>query len=204
MESYPKILTTSTLLHYWQRQYAEVRQRPPRNWVSNGKEWGDAVDDLVDDCVTSDMNAHILRQQKIQQLMLKSNKAQSYRFVTISYPKELNPEDLVLRVRKWQSTKWSWGANRIQRFEFTGKQGYHPHIHMMIFTSKKKSQIIKELSNKTKLESNFIDILDGRYLEHINYIKGQKQESKQAQMEADAEQRNILGLDEYEEYFSSE
>lgn len=200
MESYPKILSTSTLLHYWKNQYAEVRQHPPRDWVPNGKDWGNAVDDLVDDCVTSDMNAHILRQQKIQQLMRKGNKAQPYRFITISYPKEAKPEDFVRRVRKWQSTKWQWGSNRIQRFEFTGKAGYHPHIHMMVFTDKKKSAIISELSRKVKLEKNFIDCLDGRYKEHIAYIKGQKQESKQAQMDADADQRNILGLSEYEEY----
>jgi hypothetical protein len=34
-------------------------------------------------------------------------------------------------------------------FRDNGK--YHPHIHMLIYTSKKRSQIIKELSSKTKI-----------------------------------------------------
>jgi hypothetical protein len=201
MESYPKSLTSSSLLVYWQHQYRDHRERPPRGWVStDGRNWTESIDDLVNDCVASDMSEHILRLQKIQKLTRKGNKIQPYQFVTLNYANEVTPAELVEKVRKWQATKWSWGSNRIQRFEFTGKKGYHPHIHMMIFTSKKRSQIIKELSNKTKLGTNFIDVLNGRYQDHIDYIKGIKQDSKAKQMEADDAQRIILGIDEYEEF----
>ncbi len=201
MESYPKSLSHSSLLIYWQQQYLEHRDRPPRGWEStDGRNWNDSIDDLVNECVAFDMSNHILRLQKIQKLARNTNKIQKYSFVTISYPKKVNPQELIDKVRKWQATKWKWGSNRLQRFEFTGEFGYHPHIHMMIFTSKKRSQIIKELSSKTKLATNFIDVLDGRYQDHMDYIKGNKQDSKAKQMEADDAQRILLGIDEYEEF----
>jgi len=198
MEPYPKILLPHTLLRYWTKCYEEIRNHPPSH--IERAQWEKDVDKLVDRMVVDDLQIEYQRLEGIKAMLRQSNKAQAYRFITISYPKSLKPDEFVKKVRKWQDTKWKWGTSRIQRFEFNGKEGYHPHIHMLIFTEKKKSQIIKELSSKTKLDSNFIDVLTGRFTDHMNYIKGIKQESKQQQMELDSTARLSLGIQEYEEY----
>lgn len=198
MEQYPKNLTPQSLLTYWTAQYAEVRMHPLP--PQSHEEWEQKVDHLVERLVVDDLQINFLRKQKISRMLRETATPQAYRFITISYPKSLNPTQFVEAIRKWQSTKWKWGSQRLQRLEFTGAEGYHPHIHMMVFTNKKPSQIVKELSSKTKLKPNFIDVLNGRYKEHLEYIKGQKRESKLAQMASDEAERNLLGLEEYEEY----
>lgn len=124
-----------------------------------------------------------------------------YKFVTIGYPHDIADQEFVADVRKWQSTSWIWGSHRIQRFEFFRDSGKrHPHLHMFVYTNKKTSEIIRELSNKTKIDKNFIDVKSGRYHVHLNYINGVKSEQKHEDMQQDAITRNILLLDEVE-YF---
>ena len=63
-------------------------------------------------------------------------------------------------------------------------EGYRPHIHLLISDTKpKQSRIIETLAKSFKCEKHFIQVkkfTDGvMYSEHVKYIKGDKQESKE-------------------------
>lgn len=198
---YPTVLLPDKLQTYYQDVFKDVRNHKPPDYVDKTKEeWINEIDELIDKCVASDIAAKHAYNEKITKMLFKNNTPTPYKFVTLAFPPELKPNEFVERVRKFQNTKWKWGDNRIQRFEFYSKQGYNPHLHMFIWTTKKKSQIIKELSAKTKLAPNFIDVRDGRYSVHFSYVNGDKQEAKEEYMKKDAAVRLELDLPEIEDF----
>lgn len=210
---YPTHPTVENLLIYYKEKFAywiseAGKTKPAKTEHFQGKvfevspaytlptrEWWDK---FIDDCITQDLKEVKRANERIKQKLRESDAAE-YRFVTIGYPHENTPEQFIAKWRAVEASKWKWGDDRITRFEFYRNDGkYHPHVHMFIYTDKKKSQIVKELKSKTKLPDNFIDVKTGRLQTHMNYIKGIKQDSKQADMERDAEVREKLGMEEYE------
>ncbi len=199
--NYPVQITANNLLPYYREMFKDVRHHDPPEYYEKTKEdWIAQIDDLIDRCVASDLAEKHAYNEKINKMLFKKNVPVPYKFITLAYSPELKPLEFVEKVREFQNKKWKWANERVQRFEFYSKEGYNPHLHMFVWTNKKKSQIIKELSSKTGLAPNFIDVRDGRYKIHIDYVRGEKQTSKEQYMEKDKEVRTELDIEEYEEY----
>lgn len=198
--AYPTLITPERLLPYYQSVFKDVRRHGSPDAIDTQEEWEQQIDTLIDKCVASDIRDKYAYQSRISKLLIKTNTPTPYKFVTLAYSPELKPLEFLERVRSFQQTRWKWGNNRIQRFEFYSKEGYNPHLHMFIWTTKKKSQIIKELAKKTKLAPNFIDVRDGRYSVHFSYVNGEKQSSKEEYMKKDDEVRSELDLPEVENF----
>lgn len=199
--NYPVLITADKLLTYYREMFREVKQHdPPEYYEKTQEDWIAEIDDLIDRCVVSDLAEKHAYKEKIDKMLYKKNVPVAYKFITLAYPPELEPLEFVSKVREFQEKKWTWGDKRDQRFEFYSKEGYNPHLHMFVYTNKKKSQVIKELSRKTGLAPNFIDVRDGRYKVHQDYIQGIKQTAKEKYMEQDEILRKELDLEEYEQY----
>lgn len=80
------------------------------------------------------------------------------------------------------------------------KNGKRPHIHMMIrgVINQRPAYIAKRLAEHYGCAPNFIDVKHFRknklYSEHLNYIKGIKEESKMPYVQLDKQDRETLGI----------
>lgn len=196
---YPSQPNSTNLYRYYKEVYKVFEEH--HLTTAGCPVWDDKIHPLetfIMNCVAQDLIA-IEKRKILVSDKLKSANAADYRFCTIGYPNTIQPSDLVSEWRIVESSKWKWGDDRIQRFEFYRDNGkYHPHIHMLIYTNKKPSQIIKELSAKTNIPKNFIDVKSGRYQQHFNYIYGNKTDKKEYDMNKDADVRKQLSLEEVE------
>lgn len=82
--------------------------------------------------------------------------------------------------------------------------GIRPHIHFLVKTSAvKPNRWVTQLVKHFGIQPNFIDVKINRnnYLlkEHINYIKGEKQDSKNANTQDDKAERVKQDLPDYTE-----
>ena len=196
---YPSNPNPTNLKLYYTDFFSILKEHSP---MTAGRPiWEDSIfplDRFIMDCVAQDL-IQIHKDKQTVALKLRAANCVDYRFITIGYSNEIQPSDLISKWRIVEQSKWKWGDDRIQRFEFYRDDGkYHPHIHMLIYTNKKPSQIIKELSSKTNIPKNFIDVKSGRYVDHKNYIYGNKRESKQSDMDKDKLIRDKLDLEEVE------
>lgn len=202
--AYPNHPTVENLLAFYKKKFEPLMEHAGtyRKDIHTGEcYWLEPLswwDHFIDDCITQDLKDIRIKNEKIRQKMRESNNA-DYRFVTVGYPNDISAEEFVKKWRDVEDSKWNWGDDRITRFEFYRENGkYHPHVHMYIYTNKKRCQIIKELSTKSGLDKNYIDVKSGRSETHMNYIKGIKREEKHGDMDRDAKVRETLGISEYE------
>jgi len=81
------------------------------------------------------------------------------------------------------------------------EKGYRPHIHLMMETKAKPHRIIETIAKNFKINKNFIECKnnknDNLYTEHIQYIKGEKTDSKLELVERDRTERNMEGIPQF-------
>lgn len=138
----------------------------------------------------TNFQSELLYKQKLKNIelkVLKENKLDIYRWVTISLKKDETPKSVHSKISSLVKNK----PFRTYAYciEFYGKDDqYHPHIHMLYRKVGKLNADIKAIKNKFKIEPNFIDykeINQERFSEKLRYIKGEKQEVKLDQVEKD-------------------
>jgi len=76
------------------------------------------------------------------------------------------------------------------------KEGYRPHIHMLLITHHKPYRIIDKLAAHFKCEKNFIEAKNYTkyYDEKMNYLKGEKIDEKKVYVEKDIKERDESGI----------
>ena len=87
--------------------------------------------------------------------------------------------------------------NYIASVEAYTKEGYRPHIHMILFTHHKPYRVIDKLAKHFKCEKNFVNCknMTQFYDEKLSYIRGDKDEiGKQQYVIQDREEREREGI----------
>lgn len=76
------------------------------------------------------------------------------------------------------------------------KEGYRPHIHMLLITNHKPYRIIDKLASHFNCEKNFIQAknMTKYYDEKMNYLKGNKIDEKKEFVEKDIKERDESGI----------
>lgn len=146
------------------------------------------------DCKTLGDCIKELRAKEKRWRFEKSSVSYRHIWITIS----LNPEKFnVNLIKNWVPTLscCTEGAT-CWVIELFGKElKFHPHIHLLIRTTKTldRKRIIAALAKSFKLKSNFVDYVFGTnkhlYQKRLSYVKGLKTDSKNLQCNADAEFR---------------
>lgn len=123
-------------------------------------------------------------------------------FITIALPNDRNPVDMVDITKNL--SKHAYMANYCFSIEFFSKSGENQHIHILVWGSKvNKTKTIRDFSRKYDVSANFIDIKHSKkaqdYANRLNYIKGNKDETKMESVSQDrAKRRELDLLDFYE------
>lgn len=154
----------------------------------------------------------ILSKIKHMESLKKSSGPNYHRFITVSFP----PCWRLIDIQKlWKKVlNKCWIGEYIYSYEqrYDGGLTKHKsigdglHIHLLVKNyvngvSKRKSEIIREISSTLNIEKNFIDVRNGNeelYLKRIDYIKGKKSgEVKNKRMFYDAKFREDNNLSNY-------
>ena len=125
-------------------------------------------------------------------LSLDTNK---HRWIQISPDPKKYPKMLDL-YKKLCSLKLD---NYIANVEAYTKNGYRPHIHMILLdTYTRPNRIIDKLSKHFNCDKNFIECKNSREFDrNFNYIKGNKNPDKMPNVLLDREERLRDGIPEY-------
>ena len=132
-------------------------------------------------------------------------KQKKHRWLTVTTPKDTTPSELVSCMQIHMGRSYS-SRIRGYTFEFTGKDmQYHPHIHILYdnHTQPQKSQLLRDLAKDFKVLPNFVEnCTEGiksskRYFERINYLKGEKKESKIEMVNKDNQIREENNIKNY-------
>lgn len=139
----------------------------------------------------------------------KDNLAISHSIITISFPayeKEYEREkvfEILEKLQQLKQYKYLEDKSIMFSLEFYGKElkdNFHSHI-LIKGIIKDRSRIIRDFSNKFKVKPNFIDVKTSKNAElysiRENYLKGEKQDKKQEQIEKDIKKRQELNIQNY-------
>lgn len=118
-------------------------------------------------------------------------------FITIALPNERDPLDMVQITKDLERHKYM--SNYCFSIEFFSKSGENQHIHILVWGDKvNKTKTIRDFSRKYDISPNFIDIKFSRkqtdFNNRLNYIKGNKEDSKMESVEKDRVKRAELDL----------
>lgn len=139
----------------------------------------------------------------------KDNLAISHSIITISFP-ELKKEDereksyeVLEKLQELKQYKYLEDKTIMFSLEYYGKElkdNFHAHV-LVKGKIKDRARLIRDFSNRFKVKSNFIDVKSSRSVElysiRENYIKGDKQDKKQEQIEKDIKKRQELNIQNY-------
>lgn len=83
--------------------------------------------------------------------------------------------------------------------EANAKEGYGPHIHMMLFTKSKPHRIRENFSKFFKCAQNFIEAKNFKtlYEQRLNYLKGIKTDEKDIYVKKDREERKLYNIPDF-------
>lgn len=126
-------------------------------------------------------------------------------FITISLPHITDIEALVRIMERVVMKKWiqnnTWYYTYEQRGETEETCGEGLHIHLLILKNKRKSQVIREISNTFKIAKNYVDVREGKteqsYNTRLEYLKGKKIDSKLDRVYIDRlfrQKKNLLDI----------
>jgi len=123
-----------------------------------------------------------------------------HNFVTINFSKEDNPHDKLEILKEWGYFE---GEDK-GVIEYNTNKGKHLHFHIISYKKRKVPNIIRDISKKFKIKSNFVDVnnVPKRYDIHIEYINGVKVDKKKNLIDEDNEWRSKNNLPKII-YFSS-
>lgn len=117
-----------------------------------------------------------------------------HNFITINLP-DVESEYLnyYKKLINWDIV-WLKGAKAV--YELHTESGQHPHFHIISYSKRKKSTLIRDVAKKFKIEKNFVDVIQIRtlYNKHIDYINGTKVEHKQEYIDEDNNWRSSLNI----------
>lgn len=140
----------------------------------------------------------------------KDNLAISHSIITISFPaleKETEREkvfEVLEKLQELKQYKYLEDKSIMFSLEFYGKElkdnNFHSHI-LIKGKIKDRARIIRDFSTRFKVKPNFIDVKSSRNAElysiRENYLKGEKQDKKQEQIENDIKKRQELNIQNY-------
>lgn len=118
-------------------------------------------------------------------------------FITIALPNDRNPIDMVDITKNLE--RHAYMSNYCFSIEFFSKSGENQHIHILVWGSKvNKTKTIRDFSRKYDVSANFIDIKYSKkatdFNNRLNYLKGNKDETKMESVKKDQDKRRELGL----------
>lgn len=120
-----------------------------------------------------------------------------YAFITCGLANSLKPQEAYDRCKKFLLKPFGYLGTVVSRMEFWRAEGaYHPHVHIFVDRKIQKAKVIRDLARAFKIEPQFVDMKCRDREQHWSYINGLKQDSKQLDMEKDAETRSALGIPE--------
>jgi len=161
--------------------------------LPNRTEWSGEV--FWEQCLNAELNKLNLAYEKY----LPNDDKVKYTWVGINpsiehYPTMLS---LYLQLEKLTVPNNSINVNRRCDWKYEAvveghtKQGYRPHIHMILYTKIKPGRIVDSFSKHFKCEKNFVEVKNMKsfYHEKKNYIRGKKDDSKIKYVEQDKKER---------------
>lgn len=99
-------------------------------------------------------------------------------------------------------------GNYLYTIEQNTENGIRPHIHLFLLTKHRPNRIITNLAKEFNMQPNFIEVKTYRnntlWEEHINYITGNKQDSKLELVKQDDIDREQLGIPKYFGYLETD
>lgn len=121
-----------------------------------------------------------------------------HQFITVGLPNDYSIE----KIRKFIKRPYLWLEGAILSVERFRKNGVHLHIHILRKGVYNKSKIIRDLSRKFKVSSNYIDVRKSSstadYQNRSNYIRGNKCDNEKLEcVEKDIEWRKTENLENY-------
>lgn len=114
-----------------------------------------------------------------------------FQFITIGFPYQDNFDYKIadkICSKKWMH-RWSY------RWEF-GKDGTHPHLNIICSKTKPKSQVIRECASTARVQSNYVNVIEGHKRDYEKYYVYAIHKNK----DNDDEIRQTLNLKPYTSY----
>lgn len=130
------------------------------------------------------LKTKVAKRKALKELYLKTGNENlmKHTFVTIALKEDYSLPDMVKTVEKIQARDLYGLGDSIASYEyFSDKhpEGGNLHVHLLAVNNNKKykpSVIAARLSNLFKIESNFVDVMNGNddFLNRLNYVCGIK------------------------------
>lgn len=122
----------------------------------------------------------------------------THQLITVALPNDYNIE----KIKEYIQNPHAWMNGALLSIERYSNSGINLHIHILKTGYKSKTLIIRDLSRRFKIETNFIDVQRGKtatdYNNRINYLKGNKMDTgKMENVLQDEEWRQKEGLNNF-------
>lgn len=156
-----------------------------------------------------DVCLHILhkdeneRKVKAELRLLRNPEDVQTQLITICIDQKLEQAKAVrtqLKIMdKILSAKYKWMTNGTYNFEYFGKDGWNPHIHIKIDKTTKGSLIAQMIRRKIHdiPEAYRVNVITRSAKEHDGYVEGEKTESKQDAIDMDKMFREEYKIKDY-------
>lgn len=123
---------------------------------------------------------------------------EKHQFITLALPNEFE----IAKILKYISKPHSYlRDNAVLAVEKYSDSGENLHIHILKKGNYSKSKIIRDMSKKFSINTNFVDVRYGiakdMYQKRLHYVKGEKQEKKEHNVEKDKQWRKKHQLKDY-------
>jgi len=160
-----------------------------------------------DDWYASFLHQRVRKDLYKEEMRYKVLGERYHNFVTINLPKEIgyvtgwnsdykekkvDPGLMLTKLKEWGY----FSAPDKAVMEYHTKEGEHPHFHIISYKKRKIPNIVRDVSKKFKIKSNFVDVnnVPKRYDIHIDYVNGLKQDKKQEFLDKDKQWRKDNGI----------
>ncbi|AXH75134.1 MAG: putative replication initiation protein [Circoviridae sp.] len=122
----------------------------------------------------------------------------SHQLITVALPNDYSLQ----KIKEYIESPHQWVRGGLLSVERYSKTGVNLHIHILITGYRSKTLIIRDLSRKFKIETNFIDVQRGKtatdYNNRIQYLKGNKMDTEKIDnVQKDDEWRHKEGFNKY-------
>lgn len=123
---------------------------------------------------------------------------QKHQLITLALPNEFEISKILKYISKPHSYLQDNAVLAIERYSESGE---NLHVHILKKGNYSKSKIIRDMSKKFKIQSNFVDVRYGTecdiYQTRLQYIKGEKTSKKELNVEKDKQWRKEKKLKDY-------
>ncbi len=126
------------------------------------------------------------------------------KLITISLPPTINFKDTYNILKAYIESGKKYIKSAIYCMEFHGSNllPTHPHFHILLPECEaNKKRLIRDFSNKFDISCNYVDVENLVNVDKAaSYIRGNKSEQKNDQVQLDRTFRLDLGIPDFEEY----